>query len=239
MKNLVIGFGTAAIVFGLCLGSANAGNLEPPAGPSEPAGAMFTLRDIYQRLASNTVAIKRTGGFAEPATGPTAGTMRTLDEIYALASPTQLPTTGQTNSWSVNDDGASRKGVAWPTPRYVDHGNGTVTDNLTGLMWTKDAGLSGRWNWGYHLGTWISTVNVGGYTDWRIPNAYEMFSVFDLRRDWTNQPPFVNILSNQYYWTSTSFDDLNAYRVYPTSKMGPHPSAKTGGSYTWPVRGGR
>ena len=238
MKKMKLIFATP-LVIGFCLHLSRAGNLDSPSAPSDPASAMFTLRDIYQRLASNTVATKRTGAFAEPVTGPTAGTMRTLDDIYALALPTQLPTTGQTNSWSINDDGANRKGVAWPTPRYVDHGDGTVTDNLTGLMWTKDAGLSGRWNWGYHLGTWISTVNVGGYTDWRIPNAYEMFSVFDLRRDWTNQPPFVNILSSQYYWTSTSSDDLNAYRVHPTTKTGPHPSAKTGGAYTWPVRGGR
>ena len=110
MKNLVIGFGTAAIVFGLCLGSASAGNLEPPAGPSEPAGAMFTLRDIYQRLASNTVAIKRTGGFAEPATGPTAGTMRTGEIAFRngetakgaaapIPSPAPMPSAARTRTW--------------------------------------------------------------------------------------------------------------------------------------------
>ena len=37
-------------------------------------------------------------------------------------------------------------GVAWPVSvptRFTDHGNGTVTDKLTGLMWLMDAGCFG------------------------------------------------------------------------------------------------
>lgn len=30
-------------------------------------------------------------------------------------------------------------GVTWPNPRFTYNGDDTVTDNLTGLMWTKDA----------------------------------------------------------------------------------------------------
>ena len=32
-----------------------------------------------------------------------------------------------------------KRGVDWPSPRFTNNGNGTVTDNLTGLMWTQDA----------------------------------------------------------------------------------------------------
>jgi hypothetical protein len=32
-------------------------------------------------------------------------------------------------------DGEIRAGVAWPTPRFTDNGDGTATDNLTGLTW--------------------------------------------------------------------------------------------------------
>jgi hypothetical protein len=35
-------------------------------------------------------------------------------------------------------DGGYQKGVEWPEPRFSDHDDGTVTDNLTGLMWFKD-----------------------------------------------------------------------------------------------------
>ena len=36
-----------------------------------------------------------------------------------------------------------QKGVAWPNPRFTDNGNGTVTDNLTGLIWLKNANCFG------------------------------------------------------------------------------------------------
>ncbi len=36
-------------------------------------------------------------------------------------------------------DGEFQKGVAWPNPRFTDNNNGTVKDNLTGLVWLKDA----------------------------------------------------------------------------------------------------
>ncbi|NIQ41785.1 MAG: hypothetical protein GTN85_06885, partial [Pseudomonas stutzeri] len=34
-----------------------------------------------------------------------------------------------------------------PPPRYVDCGNGTVTDNKTGLVWLKKADCIGAWQW--------------------------------------------------------------------------------------------
>jgi hypothetical protein len=30
---------------------------------------------------------------------------------------------------------------AWPNPRFIDNGNGTVTDNLTTMVWAEDANL--------------------------------------------------------------------------------------------------
>ncbi len=38
------------------------------------------------------------------------------------------------------DDGDLQTGVVLPEPRFTDNGNGTITDNLTGFLWTKDAG---------------------------------------------------------------------------------------------------
>src|SRR4030042_1414657 len=47
-----------------------------------------------------------------------------------------VPKTGQTNPYGLTGtDGALQKGVAWPTPRFTDNLNGTVTDKLTGLIW--------------------------------------------------------------------------------------------------------
>ena len=67
----------------------------------------------------------------------------------SLVSVISLPKTGQTTCWDTignvipcpgtGQDGEIQAGVAWPSPRFNDNGNGTVTDKLTGLMWTQNA----------------------------------------------------------------------------------------------------
>ncbi|MGC9023085.1 MAG: hypothetical protein ACP5J5_08205, partial [Dissulfurimicrobium sp.] len=57
----------------------------------------------------------------------------------AMAGTISLPRTGQTQSYGARDDGALQMGATLPTPRFTDNGNGTVTDNLTGLIWLKNA----------------------------------------------------------------------------------------------------
>jgi hypothetical protein len=54
-------------------------------------------------------------------------------------SPAPVSQTGQTTSYVKGDDGDLQKGVTWPNPRFTDNLDGTVTDNLTGLIWLKDA----------------------------------------------------------------------------------------------------
>jgi len=60
-----------------------------------------------------------------------------------IDEPAPVPKTGQTTSYATGDDGDLEKGVAWPDPRFMDNGNGTVTDNLTGLIWLKNANCFG------------------------------------------------------------------------------------------------
>src|SRR4030066_1260987 len=74
--------------------------------------------------------------------------------LTAIAGTIQLPQTGQKTCYDTNgvvilcpgtgQDGDIQAGVPWPNPRFIDHGDGTVTDNLSGLMWTKDANLSSK-----------------------------------------------------------------------------------------------
>ncbi|MBF0552391.1 MAG: hypothetical protein HQK60_17905, partial [Deltaproteobacteria bacterium] len=47
----------------------------------------------------------------------------------AWAATIALPKTGQTTAYNWTDDGDLQKGVAWPSPRFTDNGNGTITDN--------------------------------------------------------------------------------------------------------------
>ena len=101
-KHILIG-----VVVGVLLSSAAivvAGNVDPPSGPADAASQMFTLEQIYNRLNDGAAASKMTS-FTEPLAGPGAGTMHTLDEIYALIGPpAPVPRTGQDRCW--NEDGS-------------------------------------------------------------------------------------------------------------------------------------
>jgi hypothetical protein len=47
-----------------------------------------------------------------------------------------LPKSGQTTSYQDYDDGYYEKGSA-SSPQFVDNGDGTISDKITGLMWVK------------------------------------------------------------------------------------------------------
>jgi uncharacterized protein DUF1566 len=64
--------------------SAALAQLDAPAPPDDPASALFTLTDIYQRLAAGIPGTKRGGGFVEPTSGP-ASSGFDLDDIMAVA----------------------------------------------------------------------------------------------------------------------------------------------------------
>ena len=75
-----------------------------------------------------------------------------------------------------------------PDSVYTDHGNGTVTDTRTGLMWKQCAGgLSGAacQTGSAHTFTWANALahaeasTFAGYTDWRLPNVKELSSLVE------------------------------------------------------------
>ena len=59
-------------------------------------------------------------------------------------------------------------------PAYKDNGNGTVSDLVTGLMWTKDPGEKVTYAAAVKN---AKTCRVGGYTDWRLPSVKELYSL--------------------------------------------------------------
>ena len=62
---------------------------------------------------------------------------------------------------------------------FKDNGDGTISDNATGLMWTKND--KGKMNWGQAL-KWAEDLEYAGYSDWRLPNAKELHSLVDYGR---------------------------------------------------------
>ena len=61
-------------------------------------------------------------------------------------------------------------------PSYTDNGDGTVTDNVSGLMWVQDRGEKVSWE---DALAGASACRVGGYDDWRMPTIKELYSLID------------------------------------------------------------
>lgn len=100
-------------------------------------------------------------------------------------TPIALPATGNTICTDVTgvviacagtgQDGEHQSGVAWPNPRFsVDNTGNCMTDNLTGLMWSRQATLSGTWQTAFDL---AANLELCGFSDWRIPNRKELLSL--------------------------------------------------------------
>jgi hypothetical protein len=61
--------------------------------------------------------------------------------------------------------------------RFVEHGDGTVTDTKTGLMWAaKDNGSPINW---IDARSHCQNYSGGGHTDWRMPTLAELASLYD------------------------------------------------------------
>jgi len=184
-----------------------------------------------------------------------------LVEVYDLVSAhsvgAPVEKTGQTTYYEPGDDGDLEKGVVWPNPRFTDNEDGTVTDNLTGLIWLKNANCFDERFWSDALSdcNGLASGSCGltdgsGAGDWRLPNIKELQSLIDYgfylpalsdtagTSRWSDDDPFTNVLS-QAYWSSTTRASISDYAWYLWTLNGIiYDSPKGEKYYVWPVRGG-
>ncbi|MFO1421394.1 MAG: DUF1566 domain-containing protein [Candidatus Competibacteraceae bacterium] len=196
-----------------------------------------------------------------------ARTIKSGVNIFGVAGAWAGPTvpfpvakTGQTTSYGTRDDGAlaPQTGAAWPNPRFTDNGNGTVTDNLTGLVWLKNVGCTGTMTWSAAR-TWAAALAAGscGLSDgstagqWRLPTIKELSSLIHAgvgspavpnsagTGRWQEGDPFAGVQSNAY-WSSTTYvpDSSYAWDAY-LADGNVSAISKTSSYYAWPVRGGQ
>lgn len=192
------------------------------------------------------------------------------------AGTVQLPASGQTKCYDpqatgsitfreipcdgTGQDGAIRAGAAWPEPRFTNNGNGTVTDNLTGLIWLRNANCEdaageitktgGFLNWADSL-TWSNNLASGkcGLADgsqagqWRLPSIRELKSLIDRSKNYPAAlpagHPFTNIQTDRYWSSSTYVHSTD--RAWSVQMVDGHllHYNKAGSIYVWPVRGGQ
>lgn len=92
--------------------------------------------------------------------------------------------------------------------RFVDNGDGTITDRKTNLMWLK----TGRTVWRAiaweDAMAYCEKLDAGGHTGWRLPTEEEWKMMADARYRNPALPepsPFSNVVTFSDYWSKTDY----------------------------------
>ena len=121
--------------------------------------------------------------------------------------------------------------------RFVDNGNGTVTDTVTGLMWTKDANPIGLRNWHDAISA-CTSFSISGIGGWRLPTRDELVDIYHAIQ---GGHPFTRVQSEfKYYWSLTTYAHYTDYAWYVDMSNGfVSKYSKTFRDHVWCVRSGQ
>ncbi len=93
---------------------------------------------------------------------------------------------------------------------YKDNGDGTVTDLNTGLMWQM-VPIKQGFTW-QGAQDYCESLELGGYSDWRVPSAKELYSISDFSAGWpyldTNFFKLIDeerVGKDEQYWSSHKY----------------------------------
>jgi hypothetical protein len=177
-----------------------------------------------------------------------------LIPIVAMAdnSSTMVSKTGQTTGYATAEEGEHQMGTVTPKPRFVDNGDGTVTDTLTNLIWLKNANCYGAQTWdnatldtaGLNNGE-CGLTDGSAEGDWRLPTFEELSGIkadFPTRSpnnpsfSWTiPAAPFLNVQPH-YYWSTTNCSGTGQAWFSALGFDSACASATCDDQYVWPVR---
>ncbi|MBI5102843.1 MAG: DUF1566 domain-containing protein [Nitrospirae bacterium] len=144
-----------------------------------------------------------------------------FEGAFTFADAFELPDTGQTKCYQSGSPygeipcaNTGQDGAYNINPMsFTDNGNGTVTDNNTGLMWQQDDHSDITCN---GANAYCDGLAIDGYSDWRVPGKHELTSLIDYSISYpgptidtvffptSDQPHWSNYWSTAYAGNSSS-----------------------------------
>ncbi|MEK8021228.1 MAG: DUF1566 domain-containing protein, partial [Candidatus Parabeggiatoa sp.] len=193
------------------------------------------------------------------------------DFVFAVGGKRQVAETVQSQTVSTPSPSPQSPVATTPVPpkptthssyRYTDNGDGTVTDNRSGLIWLKNANCFGPQYWKTAMQK-AANLDHGqcGLRDgsragmWRLPTKEELKAMIDKKYrkpysqpalsnaagtgPWKEGDAFLGVQTN-FYWSSTRYAAITglAWSVHFDDGY-VYSVGKTFTSYVWPLRGGQ
>ena len=131
--------------------------------------------------------------YAEARTKQSGGNYRIVDtvvsEFYSNTSVIQRPKQGdpffgQDAQYKINN------------PSYIYNGDGTITDNVTGLMWQKM--MDEKMTFEEALER-VKYFELGGHSDWRVPTIKELYSLIQFTGRVSGQKAIKPFIDKKYF----------------------------------------
>jgi len=122
--------------------------------------------------------------------------------------------------------------------RFVDNGDGTITDYATSLMWMQSPKqFALEWNKAVN---YCRKLTHKGLSGWRLPTIRELSKLTDKKQKNPALPPgnpFSNVLTHVGYWSKTKhkFGPRYVYQISMWSGKASH-LKKSDNGIVWPVR---
>lgn len=134
---------------------------------------LATCLSAQEQLKTNAYNIVDTGQLSSYSNDKIISLPNKTDDFY-----------GQDSSYIIN------------SPSYTDNNDGTITDNVTGLVWQKDMGQKLSYSQALEK---IKRFKLAGYGDWRIPTTKELYSLIQFTGSVKGQKAINPFIDTNYF----------------------------------------
>jgi hypothetical protein len=157
----------------------------------------------------------------------------------AATAPPGQACVGEFASWPMPDDSAGAKAA----PAYSNNGDGTVTDQVTTLVWQAQLPTPTNSCAGADAGVpscdlaqaqaYCGALQLGGHGGWRVPTKIELESLLDCAAE--TAPTIANAFNNseyttpastnaRYFWTNSAYEQGAGYWLVDFGTCGDFPN---------------